>query len=58
MTGTSSAIIAVVSDVVTASVGWMGDIVEFITANPLALIFVTISLVGLGVGLLRRVLGL
>lgn len=55
---TGSAILSFVGDVVTASVSWMGDIVTFVTSNPLVLLFVTISLVGLGVGLLSRVLGL
>lgn len=53
-----SDIVTSVSTLVTGVVGWMGEIVNFVTANPLVMTFVTISLVGLGVGLLSRVLGL
>lgn len=57
-TVTLATILTNVGSVVTSAVDWMGDIVSFITSNPLVLLFVTISLVGLGVGLLGRVLGL
>lgn len=57
-TVTLATILQNVGSVVTSAVSWMGDIVSFITSNPLVLLFVTISLVGLGVGLLGRVLGL
>lgn len=61
MTGSALSLADIVSNVgtvVTGAVSWMGQIVSFITANPLVMIFVTISLVGLGVGLLSRVLNL
>lgn len=53
-----ASILTSVGSVVSSAVDWMGDIVSFVTSNPLVLLFVTISLVGLGVGLLSRVLGL
>lgn len=56
MTATLGAILAVVSETVTASVSWMGEIVNFITANPLVMMFVTFSLIGTGVGLLFRLI--
>lgn len=57
-TVTLASILTSVGSVVSSAVDWMGDIVTFVTSNPLVLLFVTISLVGLGVGLLSRVLGL
>lgn len=45
-----------VSSVVTASIGWIGEYVSVITSTPLLLLFTTIPLVGLGIGLLRRLL--
>lgn len=53
---TTSAIIAEISTVVTGAVAWMGQIVDFVTANPLVLMFVTFSLIGTGVGLLFRLI--
>ena len=44
--------------VVTAAVGWMGTFLSQITksGNELFLVFVLVPLVGLGVGLARRML--
>lgn len=47
-------IITAVTSVVTAAVSWVGQFVGAITSNPLLLMFVIVSFVGLGVGLLRR----
>lgn len=61
MTGSALTLNQIVENVgilVGGTVDWMGQIVGFITANPLVMTFVTITLVGLGVGLLSRVLGL
>lgn len=61
-----AAILSAVTDVVTASIGWMGDFLSVITAtnsegqftNPILLLFVIIPLVGLGIGLLKRLMNL
>lgn len=53
-----SAIIANVTEIVTAAVGWITSYVGAITANPLILMFVIVSFVGLGVGLIRRMIRL
>jgi len=47
-----------ITAVVTAAFGWAGQCVSFITAsgNEIVLIFVCVSFVGLGVGLVRRML--
>lgn len=47
-----------ITDLVTAAVGWVGQFVTLITAQPLLLIFVLISFVGLGVGLIARLIRL
>lgn len=53
-----ASIITEVSALVTAAVGWIGDYVGAITSNPLLLMFVVIAFVGLGVGLIRRIISL
>lgn len=53
-----SAIIADVNSLVTAAIGWVGDYVDAITGNPLILMFVIVAFVGLGVGLIRRLIRL
>lgn len=52
------AILTSATSVVTAAVGWMGTFISQITAtgNELLLVFVLVPLVGLGVGLARRML--
>lgn len=42
----------------TAAVGWIGDFTGAITGNPLIEMFVIVSFVGLGVGLIRRLIRL
>lgn len=57
-TGTMAAILSALTSIVTSIVAMMGQIVTFITSNDLVLLFVLIGFVGIGVGLLRRVMGL
>lgn len=45
-----------VTAVVTGAISWLSSVVVAITANPLLLLFVLVSLVGLGIGLLKRVI--
>lgn len=45
-----------VGSLVTGAISWLTAVVAAIVANPLLLLFVLIPLVGLGVGLLRRVI--
>lgn len=49
-------VISAISSIVTGAIGWVGDYVDVITSNPLLLAFVVVSFVGLGVGLLRRLI--
>ena len=55
---TMASIIESVSTLVTASIGWMGDFLTEITSSPVLTIFcIAVPLVGLGVGLLKRLIG-
>ena len=49
-------IIESVSSVVTAAAGWAGDFGTMIVSTPILLLFVCIPVVGLGVGLFKRLL--
>ena len=55
---TISTILGNVTSIVTSAIDWMGDFATFVTGNPLVLVFVLIPLVGLGIGLFRRLLSL
>lgn len=49
-----------IGSVVTSAMSWAGDVVTFITAagHELVLLFVITAFVGLGVGLLKRMIRL
>lgn len=57
-------ILAAITSIFTAAIGWVGDIAGLITTQtvagtfdyPLLVLFIVIPLVGLGVGLFRRLL--
>ena len=53
-----SSILSSISSVVTAAIGWVGSFVNVITSNDLLLLFVIVAFVGLGVGLLSRLMHL
>lgn len=50
------AILTTVGTVFTTAIGWVGDVASTITATPILMIFCTIPLVGLGVGLFKRLI--
>lgn len=52
------ALITSITSLVTAAVGWVGQYVTAITSSPLLLIFVVTAFVGLGVGLIGRIIRL
>lgn len=54
--GTANAIITAIGEVVTAGMTWLGDAATAVTGNTLLLTFTCISLVGVGIGLLKRVI--
>lgn len=50
------AIITSITSLVTGSIGWIESFVGVITAQPLLLLFVISGFVGLGVGLIKRLI--
>lgn len=57
-TVTMSTIMTAVGDIVTNAITWIGDFVGVITSNPLLLAFVVVAFVGLGIGLIKRLIRL
>lgn len=55
---TIATLIANVTTVFEAAMGWAAKVGEAIAGDPLLLMFVLIPMVGLGVGLFRRLLGM
>lgn len=53
---TTGAIILSINEVVTGAIGWAGQFVDFVTSNPLVLMFVTFGLIGTGIGVLMRLI--
>lgn len=53
-----STIMSAVSTIVTQAITWIGQFAGAITSNPLLLAFVLVSFVGLGVGLIWRLMHL
>lgn len=55
---TVSTLLGYVTEFVTSAVSWITSFVGAITSNPLLLMFVIVAFVGLGVGLIRRIIHL
>lgn len=55
---TMTSILGDITSVVTAAIGWINSFVGAITGQPLLLLFVVVAFVGLGVGLIRRIIHL
>ena len=51
-----AAILADIGSIVTAALSWVGSVITTITSNPLILMAVVIPFVGLGIGLLKRLI--
>lgn len=61
MEGTSvtmQTIMTAVGDIVSSGIEWISDFVGVVTSNPLLLAFVVVSFVGLGIGLIKRLIRL
>lgn len=52
------ALISSVSSIFTAAIGWAGTVGTTVVNTPLLLMFVVVPLVGLGVGLFKRLLSM
>lgn len=50
------AILTAVSNVFTSAISWVGTVANTVTSQPILLVFAIIPLVGLGVGLFKRLL--
>lgn len=57
-TMTLAEVLSACTSVVTEAISWVSAMVTCITSNPLLLIFVVVAFVGLGVGLIRRIISL
>lgn len=52
------AILNVVTQLVTSAISWIGLFADCIVSTPLLLMFVVTAFVGLGVGLIKRIIRL
>lgn len=50
------ALISSVTTIFTAAIGWAGTVGQTVVDTPILLMFVVLPLVGLGVGLFKRLL--
>ena len=53
---TISTLLTSVGSIFTEAISWVGDVATTIVGTPILLLFCCIPLVGLGVGLFRRLL--
>lgn len=51
-------IIGQAGDIVTEALSWVGEVASTITSTPIILVFVLVAFVGLGVGLIKRMMRL
>ncbi len=51
-----ASILTDVGSIFTTAIGWVGDVATTIGSTPILLIFTVVPLVGLGVGLFKRLL--
>ena len=56
VTRTMATVLSSITEVFTAAVGWVSTVAETVAGEPLLLIGVVVSFVGLGVGLFSRLL--
>lgn len=53
MSDTLNTILTAIGTFITAFIQWVTQVVEFITDNPLLLIFVILAIVGIVIGMIR-----
>lgn len=53
---TLAEILTNVTSIFTSAIGWVGTVAETIASEPILLIFCILPLIGLGVGLFRRLI--
>ena len=57
-TVTIASLVGNVGEIFTGAMGWAAEVGETIVGTPVLLLFVVIPLVGLGVGLFKRLLNM
>lgn len=55
-TTTIATILSSVGEVFEAAIGWVGTVAQTVTEQPILLLFATLGLVGLGVGMFKRLI--
>lgn len=53
---TVSTIVNSVGTIFTMAIEWVGDVAEVITSNPVILVFCVLPLVGLAIGMFKRLI--
>lgn len=56
--GTMASLVASAGEIVTEALSWVSEVATTITSTPLILLFILVAFVGLGVGLIRRMMKL
>ena len=51
-----AAILADIGSIFTEAISWVGDVASAVVSTPILLLFIVIPLVGLGVGMFKRLL--
>lgn len=57
-TSTVTSILGTIGEVFEAAIGWAGTVGQTVVETPILLVFCAVPLVGLGVGLFRRLLNI
>lgn len=55
-TMTMATLLSTIGEVFTAATGWMGDVAGIVASNPLFLIPIVFSFIGVGISLFSRLL--
>lgn len=53
-----ASLVASAGEIVTEALSWVSEVATTITSTPLILLFILVAFVGLGVGLIRRMMKL
>lgn len=53
---TMTTLLSTITEVFTASIGWVGTVAETVASNPLLLVGVVLGFIGVGVALFSRLL--
>ena len=55
-TMTMAALLSTITEVFTAAVGWVGTVAETVASNPLLLVGIVMTFIGVGITLFSRLL--